>query len=77
MKKKIIGSVAVMAIAAITAFNLNFSNQENDFQSLSLANVEALAQGEGSMSGCRLDQNYWVCYQQSSGYYCSPCGLWW
>jgi hypothetical protein len=44
MKKKIFGSLIVIAIAAVAVFNLNLNTQENDLSALSLANVEALAQ---------------------------------
>jgi len=45
MKKKIFGSIAILAIAAVAAFNLNL-NMENEASKLSLANVEVLAYGE-------------------------------
>jgi len=43
MKKKIIGCLCVLAIAAVAAFNLNFNLLENDTSVLSIANLEALA----------------------------------
>ena len=43
MKKKIFGSLAVLIIAAITAFNVNINSQEEGLSDVSLANVEALA----------------------------------
>jgi hypothetical protein len=45
MKKKIFGGIAVVAIAAITLFNVNI-NQKHDTSLLALANVEALAECE-------------------------------
>lgn len=45
MKKKIFGGIAVLAIAAMAAFNLNL-NVENETSALSLANIEVLAYGE-------------------------------
>lgn len=64
MKKKIVGSIAIMAIAAIAAFNVNFSNQETNSTKLSFSNVEALASGEN-----------WLCpngcYDNGSGCYCN------
>ncbi|WP_080904340.1 NVEALA domain-containing protein [Parabacteroides sp. Marseille-P3160] len=47
MKKKIFGGLAVLAIAAMAAFNVNLSAQEENLSTISLANVEALAGGEG------------------------------
>lgn len=46
MKKKIIGGLFVLAIAAVAAFNFNMSMSENQLSALSLANVEALAYDE-------------------------------
>lgn len=49
MKKKIIGGIAVLAIAAVAAFNVNMNTQETNLSLLSLANVEALAgENDGS-----------------------------
>lgn len=45
MKKKIFGGIIVLIIAAVAAFNLNLRMQNNQLASLTLANVEALAQG--------------------------------
>lgn len=45
--KKIIGGIAVAAIALTMALNMNFSTKNNNLSNISLANVEALAQGEG------------------------------
>ncbi|MBE8722327.1 NVEALA domain-containing protein [Sphingobacterium pedocola] len=50
MKKKILGSIAVIAIAAVAAFNVHVNmNEDNVMSALSLANVEALADGEADM----------------------------
>ena len=43
MKKKIFGGMIVLAIVAVAAFNMNFNLKNNQFTSLTLANVEALA----------------------------------
>jgi hypothetical protein len=43
MKKKIFGGITVLAIAAVAAFNVNFSAQSNGLSDVSLTNVEALA----------------------------------
>jgi len=52
MKKKILGSIVAVAIAAIAAVNVNFNNEaENRLSALSLANVEALADGESGGPG--------------------------
>lgn len=43
MKKKILGVIAVLTIAAVAAFNMNL-NLDSNKHSLSLINLEALAQ---------------------------------
>ncbi|MDR0423816.1 MAG: NVEALA domain-containing protein [Rickettsiales bacterium] len=43
MKKKLFCSIAVLAIAAMAAFNININTQENGLSDVSLDNVEALA----------------------------------
>jgi hypothetical protein len=43
MKKKILGGIAVLAIAAVAALNVSFSAQSSNLSDISLANVEALA----------------------------------
>ena len=51
MKRKILGGIAILAIAAVAALNVNLGNQGNWLSDISLANVEALAgnePGEGS-----------------------------
>lgn len=45
MKKKIIGGIAVLAVTAVAVWNVNLSsNEKSNLSSISLANVEALAQ---------------------------------
>jgi hypothetical protein len=44
MKKSIIGGIAVLAIAAVAIFNVNYNNSPGkNLSAVSLANVEALA----------------------------------
>ncbi len=52
MKKKILVGIAVLAIAAIAAFNVNL-NTKSEVSLLTLANIEALAQDESGGSPCR------------------------
>ncbi len=48
MKTKIFGGIAIVAIAVAVALNVNMVNKKSDKASLlALANVEALAGGEG------------------------------
>ncbi|MDR2557170.1 MAG: NVEALA domain-containing protein [Bacteroidales bacterium] len=50
MKKVIFGSIAVLALAILAAFNVNFNFRSNKLSDISLANVEALANETGSSS---------------------------
>jgi hypothetical protein len=52
MKKKILGGIAILAIAAVAVFNVNFNSQSNDLSDVSLANVEALAQESAEQICC-------------------------
>ncbi|GHT65315.1 hypothetical protein AGMMS50239_24790 [Bacteroidia bacterium] len=47
MKKIILSGAALLAIAAGAVFNVNLNSQSNNLSAMTLANVEALAQGEG------------------------------
>ena len=47
MKKKILGGIAVLAIAVVAAFNVSINTQDSEISLISLENVEALA-GEAS-----------------------------
>ena len=47
MKKKILGGIVVLAIAAVAALNVNFS-ASSDLSDISLTNVDALANSESS-----------------------------
>jgi len=62
MTKKILGGIAVVVIAATMALNINFSANNTSLSDLSLANVEALAQGE-VYADCLCDANdkAWSC----------------
>ena len=48
MKRKIFGFFAIMAIAAMAVWNVNFGSKTNSMSDVMLANVEALAVGEGT-----------------------------
>lgn len=52
MKKKVLGSLAVITIAVVTMFNVGLSTLEDGFSSISLANVEALANDENHDVDC-------------------------
>jgi hypothetical protein len=57
MKKYIISGIAVLAIAAVAAWNVSMNTQNNSrFTNLSLANVELLANGESGAS-CTVTTN--------------------
>ena len=50
--KKLIYGFAVVAIAAVAAWNLNVSSKRYDLIDISLANIEALAGAETDCSDC-------------------------
>ena len=56
MKKKIIGSVFVVAFAMVAGYNVYCSQKPAEMSDMALANVEALAVGE-SGRGCTSDRN--------------------
>ena len=72
MKKRILGAVAVIAIVAMAAFNMNVSADNSDFSALTLSNVEALASGEA-------DSKKYKCYSILDGsgqsISCSTCQM--
>jgi hypothetical protein len=74
MKKKVFGGIAVLVIAAIAAFNVNFNSQSNELSAISLANVEALAieiSSPGQWVAHTLEgEHSWRC--DSGGRVCCP-----
>jgi len=44
MKKKVLGGIAVLAVAAVAAWNVNLGSKTNGMSDVKLANVEALAE---------------------------------
>ncbi len=70
MKKKIIGGIAVLAIAAVTAFNVSLSAQEDNISTISLANVEALARDESSETGSLYSNGSKYCCKRDSDRTC-------
>lgn len=51
MEKKIMGLIAVVAVAAVAGYNVYTSHNNVKLSDLTLANVEALARGEAGL-GC-------------------------
>lgn len=68
MKKKIIGSVFVVAFAMVAGYNVYRSQKPADMSNVALANVEALASGESDETG--------TLYGNAAGtrYCCCPGG---
>ena len=48
-KKKLLGTIAALAIAATVAFNVNLNSQEKGLSDVYLANVKALADCESGV----------------------------
>ena len=65
MKRKFIGGFAVLAIAAMAAWNVNYGSQTKGMSDVMLANVEALAQEIGIETGCPTG-----CLPNGSGCFC-------
>lgn len=73
MKKKIFGGILAVAIAAVAAVNVNFNNEAEDaLSALSLANVEALADGE---SGSNNYKCYSILEGSGQSISCSTCQM--
>ena len=75
MKKKLLSSLAVLAVAAVATFNVSLDSKTNGLTDIMLSNVEALAQepGDGSFKACYMDKTYDRCNYYNDSYYC-PCG---
>jgi hypothetical protein len=59
MEKYILGSIALLAIAAMAAWNVNLHSQSNELSAISLANMKALALGEAlpyESMGCKTER---------------------
>ena len=87
MKKKIMGLMAVIAIAAIAGYNMFTSPNDVKLSSLFMVNMEALAQGESSGGNCEPSSSRECCvcngihytYQASVNRSCdtkSGCSHW-
>ena len=78
-KKKFLGSLAILVIAAITAFNVNVNTKETRLSDVSLDNVEALTSESGAyyclnLSGCNFDMNF-NCHVYYNGGLFQSCPL--
>jgi len=77
MKKKILGGIAVIAIAAMTTWNVNFSAKTNGLSNVMLSNVEALAEESNPPSDlyyklyCSNYNNYYMCGYTKTDTSCS------
>ena len=80
MRKKIFGSIAILAIAAVAAWNVNLISKNSPLSDIMLANVEALAQetlpevvitcSYPSCNGkqCHESTYNWICLCRFNGY---------
>ena len=75
MKNKILGGIAILAIAAVAAFNVNFNAQSGDLAVVSLADIEALAQEELTHCPNFRSQNVWIPSGWISGSWYTCCGM--
>lgn len=83
MKKKILGIIAVVAIAAIAGHNIYTSQNDVKLSDLAMANIEALAQSSESSDGncepsdsreCCVCNNIHYTYQASVNDACETQG---
>ena len=64
MKNKIFGSLIVLAVAAVSAWNVNYNSQANRMSDITLLNVEALAEendanGKGAEREREIKETYY------------------
>lgn len=69
--KKLLGIIAIAAIAAAAGWNFNQSQNDVELSDLALANVEALARNEGSDVNCDPKSNVWCSFVIAT-----PSGNW-
>ena len=77
MSKTISKTLAVVAFAMIAGYNVYQAHSETEGMSeLALANVEALAAGEGVGITCsqRCNDGIGRCWTQTNDFYCVPTG---
>ncbi|WP_288361125.1 NVEALA domain-containing protein [uncultured Bacteroides sp.] len=67
MKKKLMGLIAIVAVAAVAGYNIYTSQSNVKLSDLALANIEALADpsegGFDCVNGCVDGGNGCYCYQ--------------
>ena len=66
MYKKILGGIAIVAIAVVAAINMNVNSNRDELSDISLANVEALARDEINPvcpNGCDKGNDGCFCWQ--------------
>lgn len=68
MKKKIFGAALIAAMALAAGWNFNQSKNEVNLSDLALANVEALASGEGGHKNCPGGRHLCVWVNQTTYY---------
>ena len=81
MRNKILGCLAVLAVAAVAAWNVNVSSQTKGMSDVMLANVEALAQENGGDADCsdgwaRVTCPIWTVTLGGNGCSCTTGGSW-
>jgi hypothetical protein len=71
IKKKIFGSIVILAIAGFTAFNVSINTKKNGLSDISLENIEALA-GEHPLGDCLYNRWHYCCLLTPTGEECTP-----
>ena len=69
MYKKILGGIAIVAIAVVAAINFSVNTKNSGLSDISLANVETLAQGEIIVEAlCMIGPDDFCIYPPFPGY---------
>lgn len=70
MKKKMMGIIAIAAVAVVAGYNVYTSQNDVKLSDLTLNNIEALASSnEGGSSYCRMN-SVWYCTPWATGVAC-------
>ena len=85
MKRNVLFGIAIMAIAMVVAWNVNFSSIERGLSDISLKNIEVLASSENPWqldamecyyAGCRIQYGF-DCHVYKYGLYWGVCQFMW
>jgi hypothetical protein len=77
MKKKLLGSITILVMAALGVFGVSLNTKSKDLSSLSVSNVEALAEDESGSVTCIEDKgDTCIVGQTTISNYDEGCASW-